>query len=149
MNIDLEIRIILVVAVVLAALVAGLVWRSRTGRSKKVSGGHQIDLAELGATKNGQPVTTFGERITFLQFSSEFCSQCVQTARVYRDLEQHSEGILHIEVDITNRLDLAKKFNILQTPTTLVLDASGRVTSRIGGTAKEQTIKDEIGHFNI
>jgi hypothetical protein len=29
------------------------------------------------------------------------------------------------------------------------LDASGRVTSRIGGTAKEQTIKDEIGHFNI
>lgn len=149
MNIDLEIRIILVVAVVLAALVAGLVWRSRTGRSKKVSGGQQIDLAELGATKNGQPVTTFGERITFLQFSSEFCSQCVQTARVYRDLEQHSEGILHIEVDITNRLDLAKKFNILQTPTTLVLDASGRVTSRIGGTAKEQTIKDEIGHFNI
>lgn len=149
MNIDLEIRIILVVAVVLTALVAGLVWRSRTGRSKKVSGGQKIDLAELAATKNGQPVTAFGERITFLQFSSEFCSQCVQTARVYRDLEQHSEGILHIEVDITNRLDLAKKFNILQTPTTLVLDASGRVTSRISGATKAQTIKDEIGHFNI
>jgi hypothetical protein len=148
-NIDFEIRIILVAVVVLAALVAGLVWRSRTGRSKKVSNGGQIDLAELGATKNGQPVTAFGERLTFLQFSSEFCSQCVQTARVYKDLEQHSEGILHIEVDITNRLDLAKKYNILQTPTTLVLDASGRVTSRIGGTAKEQTIKDEIGHFNI
>jgi len=148
-NVDLEIRIILVAAVVLAALAAGLLWRSRTGRSKKVSDGQKIDLAELGATKNGQPVTAFGERITFLQFSSEFCSQCVQTARVYKDLEQHSEGILHIEVDITNRLDLAKKFNILQTPTTLVLDSSGRVTSRIGGTAKEQTIKDEIGHFNI
>ena len=149
MNIDFEIRIILVAAVVLAALVAGLVWRSRTGRSKKVSNGQQIDLAQLGATKNGQPVTSFGERLTFLQFSSEFCSQCVQTARVYKDLEQHSEGILHIEVDITNRIDLAEKYNILQTPTTLVLDASGRVTSRIGGAAKEQTIKDEIGHFNI
>ena len=149
MNIDFEIRIILVAAVVLAALVAGLVWRSRTGRSKKVSNGKQIDLAQLGATKDGQPVTSFGERLTFLQFSSEFCSQCVQTARVYKDLEQHSEGILHIEVDITNRIDLAKKYNILQTPTTLVLDASGRVTSRIGGAAKEQTIKDEIGHFNI
>ena len=149
MNIDFEIRIILVAAFVLAALVAGLVWRSRTGRSKKVSNGQQIDLAELGATKNGQPIMAFGERLTFLQFSSEFCSQCVQTARVYKDLEQHSEGILHIEVDITNRIDLAKKYNILQTPTTLVLDASGRVTSRIGGTAKEQTIKDEIGHFNI
>jgi len=87
--------------------------------------------------------------MTFLQFSTEFCSQCVQTARVYKDLERHSDGILHIEVDITNRLDLAKEFNILQTPTTLVLDAAGRVTSRIGGATKAQTIKDEIGHFTI
>ncbi len=57
MNVDLEIRIILVAAVVLAALAAGLLWRSRTGRSKKVSGGQKIDLTELAATKNGQPVT--------------------------------------------------------------------------------------------
>jgi thioredoxin-related protein len=57
--------------------------------------------------------------------------------------------ILHIEVDITNRVDLANKFNILQTPTTLVLDARGRVTSRIGGAVKQQTIQDEIGSFEI
>jgi hypothetical protein len=73
----------------------------------------------------------------------------VQTARVYKELEQHSDGILHIEVDITNRLDVAKEFNVLQTPTTLVLDAGGRVTSRIGGATKAKTIKDEIGHFTI
>jgi thiol-disulfide isomerase/thioredoxin len=133
----------------LAVLALGLFWKSRTGRSKKIANGQQIDLVKLGAVKNGKPVLAFGERMTFLQFSTEFCSQCVQTARVYKDLEQHSDGILHIEVDITNRLDLAKEFNILQTPTTLVLDAAGRVTSRIGGATKAQTIKDEIGHFTI
>ena len=137
------------VAVILAVLALGLFWKLRTGRSKRVTNGQQIDLAKLGAVKNGKPVLAFGERMTFLQFSTEFCSQCVQTARVYKDLEQHSDGILHIEVDITNRLDVAKEFNILQTPTTLVLDAAGRVTSRIGGATKAQTIKDEIGHFTI
>ena len=145
----IETRITLVVAVILAVLALGLFWKSRTGRSKRIANGQQIDLVKLGAVKNGKPVLAFGERMTFLQFSTEFCSQCVQTARVYKDLEQHSDGILHIEVDITNRLDLAKEFNILQTPTTLVLDAAGRVTSRIGGATKAQTIKDEIGHFTI
>lgn len=145
----IETRIALVVAVILAVLALGLFWKLRTGRSKRVTNGQQIDLAKLGAVKNGKPVLAFGERMTFLQFSTEFCSQCVQTARVYKDLEQHSDGILHIEVDITNRLDVAKEFNILQTPTTLVLDAAGRVTSRIGGATKAQTIKDEIGHFAI
>jgi thiol-disulfide isomerase/thioredoxin len=147
--VPIETRIALVVAVILAVLALGLFWKSRTGRSKRIANGQQIDLAKLGAVKNGKPVLAFGERMTFLQFSTEFCSQCVQTARVYKDLEQHSDGILHIEVDITNRLDLAKEFNILQTPTTLVLDAAGRVTSRIGGATKAQTIKDEIGHFTI
>jgi thiol-disulfide isomerase/thioredoxin len=147
--VPIETRIALVVAVILAVLALGLFWKLRTGRSKRIANGQQIDLAKLGAVKNGKPVLAFGERMTFLQFSTEFCSQCVQTARVYKDLEQHSDGILHIEVDITNRLDVAKEFNILQTPTTLVLDAAGRVTSRIGGATKAQTIKDEIGHFTI
>ena len=145
----LETRVLVVAAVVLLAIGLGFLWRSTTGRAKRVNAGEQIDLKLLGASKNGQPVAKFGKRVTFLQFSSEFCSQCVQTAKVFRDLESHSDDILHIEVDITNRLDLAKKFHILQTPTTLVLDHTGRITSRIGGAAKAQTIQDEIGHFTI
>lgn len=146
---SLETRLLIVAAVVLLVVGAGFVWRVTTGRAKRINAGEQIDLRLLAAVKDGQPVTKFGKRVTFLQFSSEVCSQCVQTARVFRDLEANSDDILHIEVDITNRLDLARKFHILQTPTTLVLDHTGRVTSRIGGAAKAQTIKDEIGHFTI
>lgn len=144
-----EIRLGLVIGLLALAAVAGLVWRSKTGRAKKITSGQIIDLAELGATKDGKPVTEFGSRVTFLQFSSEFCTACRQTARLYRELEQVHSDVLHIEVDITNRTDLANKFNILQTPTTLVLDAHGRVTSRIGGAVKQQTIQDELGTFEI
>lgn len=139
----------LVLALIAVATAAGLIWKARTGTAKKVNSGLVIDLKEIAAIKDGQPVTKFGERVTFLQFSSEFCSQCAQTARLFHDLEAQHDDILHIEVDITNRLDLANKFNILQTPTTLVLDKNGVVTSRIGGAAKPQTIQDEIGSFHI
>jgi thiol-disulfide isomerase/thioredoxin len=139
----------LVLALIAVATAAGLIWKARTGTAKKVNSGLVIDLKEIAAVKDGLPVTEFGERVTFLQFSSEFCSQCAQTARLFHDLEAQHDDILHIEVDITNRLDLANKFNILQTPTTLVLDKNGVITSRIGGAAKPQTIQDEIGSFHI
>ena len=146
---SLETRFALVAGLLALALAAGLIWRARTGLAKRVRGGEVIDLAEIGAVKNGQPVTKFGQKVTFLQFSSEFCTACRQTAKLYSELEQVHPEILHIEVDITNRVDLANKFNILQTPTTLVLDSRGRVTSRIGGAVKQQTIQDEIGSFEI
>lgn len=146
---SIELRLSLILGLVALAAAAGLIWRSRTGRTKKVRGGQQIVLSEIGAIKDGKPVTEFGKRVTFLQFSSEFCTACKQTARLYSELEKVHPEILHIEVDITNRTDLANKFNILQTPTTLVLDSRGRVTSRIGGAVKQQTIEDEIGSFEI
>lgn len=146
---SIEVRIALVLGLLAIAVAAGLYWRASTGRAKKIQGGEQIDLAELGAVKHGKPVTEFGKKVTFLQFSSEYCTACRQTARLYSELENVHTDVLHIEVDITNRLDLANKFNILQTPTTLVLDSRGRVTSRIGGAVKQQTIEDEIGSFTI
>jgi thiol-disulfide isomerase/thioredoxin len=145
----LETRIALVLGLLALAAAAGLIWRARTGLAKKISGGELINLAEIGAIKNGEPVTKFGQKVTFLQFSSEFCTACRQTSKLYSELELVHPEILHIEIDITNRVDLANKFNILQTPTTLVLDSRGRVTSRIGGAVKPQTIQHEIGSFEI
>lgn len=146
---SIELRLALILGVVAIAVAAGWVWRARTGRAKLVTSGEIIDLAEIGAFKDGQPVTKFGKKVTFLQFSTEICSQCRQTARLFHELEQTTPDVLHVEVDITHRMELAKKFHIMQTPTTLVLDARGRVTSRIGGAARPQTIADELGSFSI
>jgi len=145
----LDSRLLLLLGLIALTALGGALWRARTGRAKAVTGEITVDLAELGATKFGQPVTRFGKKVTFLQFSSEFCTSCKQTARALADIEATDPAILHIEVDITNRMDLANKFNILQTPTTLVLDARGRVTSRIGGAAKTETIHNELGNFEI
>ncbi len=144
-----DLNLIVVLALVAAATVLGLLWQASQGKAKRIASGEQIDLAELGATKNGKPVTAFGEKTTLLQFSSETCATCKQTAKLFHELEATSDGLLHIEVDLTHRLDLADKFKILQTPTTLVLDSKGVVKSRIGGAPRAATIEAEIGTFVI
>ena len=141
---DLQAKLAIVITLAIVAAVAGLVWRTRTGRSKTVRDGGDVDLRELAAIKNGNLVTKFGRKTTFVQFSSEYCSQCTQTAKLLGEIEKNDEDVLHLEIDITNRLELAKKYNILQTPTTLVLDSKGRIRSRIGGAARQAVIQDEI-----
>jgi thiol-disulfide isomerase/thioredoxin len=144
-----EVKISAILGLLVLATLVGIIWKSTTGRAKRIKDGLQVDLTKLAATKNGKAVTKFGEHTTFLQFSSETCSTCKQTAKIYEELEKTSQGVLHIEVDLTHRLDLADKFGILQTPTTLVLDSKGVVKSRIGGAPKPSTIEEEIGNFVI
>ncbi|TDP99629.1 MULTISPECIES: TlpA family protein disulfide reductase [unclassified Leifsonia] len=119
------------VAVVTAA---GLLWRATTGRARTVRTHDVVIPAEIG-------VDGFGGRATLLQFSTEFCAPCRSTARVLDDLAADVDGVTHAEVDLTDRPELATRFGILQTPTTLVLDATGAVRARIGGAARPDDVR--------
>ena len=121
------------IALILLGLVAtatalGLVWRASQGRVHPATG--QIDGVELGS------------EATLLQLSSEVCAPCRATAKVLGGIHEH--GVRHVEVDIADRPDLARQFNILQTPTTLILDASGIVRARIGGAVRRDTVIAEL-----
>lgn len=129
---------------VITALVAGTWWKLRTGRAKLVKSGKLVDLNKLQADKLGQIVTSFGATATLLQFSTEVCSICIATSRLYKELENKLPGLKHIEVDITHRMDLAAHFSIMQTPTTLILDKHGMVRARIGGAPRQNVIEAEI-----
>lgn len=137
-------RIWVIGILVLVALVVGLWWKSRTGRAKLVRSGKIVDLGKLKASKNGESVREFGKLATLLQFSTEFCSICDSTARLYGQLEKSNPGLKHIEVDVTHRMDLAAHFSIMQTPTTLILDKDGIVRARIGGAPRQNVIEAEI-----
>ena len=121
------------IALILLGLVAtatalGLVWRASQGRVHRATG--HIAGVELGSVA------------TLLQLSSEVCAPCRATAKVLGGI--HENGVRHVEVDIADRPDLARQFNILQTPTTLILDASGIVRARIGGAVRRDTVIAEL-----
>ena len=137
-------RLLVLAGLVLLASLFGLVLSSKSGQARKIKNGEQVDLSEIKAIKNGKSVTKLGKDITLLQFSSDFCSSCKQTSVLLESIEKSREGLLHIDLDISNRLELAKTYSILQTPTILVLNSKGVVISRIVGAPKLATIETEI-----
>ena len=77
-----------------------------------------------------------GERATLLQFSSAFCARCRATRRVLADVARTVPGVSHVEIDAEEHLDLVRQAGVLRTPTTLVLDGSGREVTRATGAPK-------------
>ena len=124
-----------VVAAVLLGLVAlatalGVAWRASTGRVRSVNG-HRVDLPEVPLADNA----------TLLQFSTEVCAPCVPTRRVLGQIADSTDGVTHVDLDLTHRPDIAARFNVLQTPTTLILDRAGVIRARIGGAPRQADVR--------
>jgi thiol-disulfide isomerase/thioredoxin len=128
---------LLVVAVILALVAAatalGFVWRSQQGRVR-VGDARIVSI-------DGVPL---GERATLLQFSTEVCAPCRATARVLGDLADRTESVEHVDLDVTHRPELAARYRVLQTPTTLILDGDGAVRARIGGAVRRDLVIAEL-----
>ncbi|OCG73850.1 thioredoxin family protein [Microbacterium sediminis] len=132
--------------IALVAVLAGLALRRGQGRARR--GGHgAISSRELGIEAGA-----FGERATLLQFSTEVCAKCPATRRLLADVAASRPGVRHVDVDLTHRPDLARRFRVLQTPTVLVLDGAGAPHARIGGAPPRATViaeLDRIGGVHV
>ncbi|WP_104083022.1 thioredoxin family protein [Cryobacterium sp. Y11] len=131
----------LVAALLAATTVLGLLWRARQGRVARVAG-TMISAADVAAT------IPFGTAATLLQFSTELCARCPGTRRLLRTVADSRPGVVHVDVDLTRRADLANRYKISQTPTTLILDGAGRVCAHVGGVPNRADIVaalDDLG----
>jgi thiol-disulfide isomerase/thioredoxin len=126
------------------SLAAGVWLKFSAGRGKRVSTHEIIDLSKLKVKKGKSQVKTFGKKATLLQFSTEYCGICPGVSRQLHQLEYRNGGLLHLEVDITERLDLAAHFAITQTPTIFILDKHGALKFRVSGAPKPRVIQNEL-----
>lgn len=117
--------LLLVTALLAAATAFGLAWRARQGRVRTVAPDDWLRADELGVG--------LGAEATFVQLSSEVCAACRSTARVLSGLADQRPGVVHVELDVADHLPLVRRFDVLRTPTTLVLDARGQVVARLSG----------------
>ena len=81
-----------------------------------------------------------GERATLVQFSSPFCAPCRATRTVLATVAADLDGVTHYDLDAESHLELVSALDIRRTPTTLVLDASGRETARAGGVPRREQV---------
>lgn len=118
-------RILLVVMLFAGATLFAIWWQRRQGAVRDVTGKGGLSSAELGAKR--------GYHATLLQFSAPMCAKCPPTATLLSGVAAQDSRIAHIEIDASERLDLARKLDIMRTPTVLVLDGDGVVVSRMSG----------------
>ena len=131
--------VLLLVGVLVLSTVVGLVHRSRSGKVRDVTADDSLRgvLASLGEVP--------GERATLLQFSSAFCAPCRATRRVLGEVSELVPGVVHVEVDAEQHLDLVRRLDIRKTPTTLVLDAAGVEVKRASGQPRKADVLAALG----
>lgn len=104
----------------------------------------KIDLDRLPTEKNGIPTNQLGKSATLVQFSTRYCGQCPAVRRQLSQLEYRLGGISFLEVDVTDRIDIAAHFGISQTPTVFVLNEKSELVYRIGGVPNLKTLNEEL-----
>ena len=113
--------------------VIGLTLRAKKGVIKK---GSRLKISE------GEFDGKYGSRLTILQFSTTFCSECRTAKAIVKDVVKDSKDITYIEVDAESNLDLVRRIDIRSTPTTIFLDSKGFEIARAKGAPKrDQLIK--------
>ena len=130
-------------------LLAGIFYKVSAGSGRSIQKSEVIDLGRIAAQKNGFPVTEVGKGATLLQFSTEYCGQCPGVRRSLAQIEYRTGGVLNAEVDLTDRLDLAARFKISQTPTVFILNSKGEVVFRVSGVPKAGLIQQELTKLGI
>lgn len=133
---------LLVLAVVLVAATAFGVWRRRTDGRLRATDAQAPERPTFPASDLG---IALGQRATLVQFSSAFCAPCRATRVLLADIASRTPGVVTIEIDAEERLELTRRLNILRTPTVLVLDAEGRVTRRASGLPRRDQVMAALG----
>ncbi|GAA1344908.1 TlpA family protein disulfide reductase [Saccharothrix algeriensis] len=119
-------------SVALAAVI-GVVLRVRAGRVRVT--GRAVELPEPVRELLDPPAP-----VTLVQLSTAFCAPCRHARALLADLADRTEGLRHVELDVTDRPEVATGLGVLRTPTTLALDASGAELLRVGGVPRRDAL---------
>ncbi len=129
---------LLVLTALLAVTVGvGISLRWQQNRPRRQNPDEVVDPSRFGAP-------ALGERATLLQFSTEMCARCPGVHRTLDSIAQTQPGVIHLDVDLTHRPDIAQHFHILQTPTTFILDSDGVIQTRFGGAPNRHVVELEL-----
>jgi thiol-disulfide isomerase/thioredoxin len=119
------------VAVLVAGVAAGVLLKARNGRVREADPSRPKPARELPG-----PVAAVldpASAVTLVQISTTFCAPCRHTRALLTSLAEETEGLRHVDLDVTDRPGVAKALGVLRTPTTIAFDQRGHELLRVGG----------------
>ena len=121
--------------ILLISTAIGFFYRSKNGVIRKKRRLHISEVEFAGR---------YGSRVTILQFSTTFCSQCRAAKSLISDVVKDEKDISYLEIDAESNLALVRKVDVRSTPTTIFLDKGGFEIARATGVPKRDQLQKVI-----
>lgn len=130
---------VLAAALGVAAL-AAIALRLRDGRLRRARAG----AAPTGGWSLAGAPPAAAERVLLLQLSSPVCAPCRRTAELLGALAGRTPGLVHREVDVSERPDAARALGVMRTPTVVAFDRGGAELLRVSGVPRVDDLLDAL-----
>lgn len=134
---DSTLSTVLIISLVVVASAAGLVWRATRSRVTTPTGSGaapRVPARYLAA----------GKALTMLQVSAPLCSYCGAMRAILAAAAERDSQAGHVEYDVSEIPEVVESYGIRQTPTTLLVTASGDVLFTLQGPTPPGVVSDHI-----
>ena len=145
LSIDVIGGLVALVVALAAASGLGLMLRRRAGRFRAAQVSPVPDGPDPDVLTRADLGGPLGEQATLVQFSTAFCAPCRPTRQILAQVAGMVDGVTHVEVDATTRLDLVQRLRINSTPTVLVLGPDGSIVKRATGLPRKADVIAALG----
>jgi thiol-disulfide isomerase/thioredoxin len=125
-------------AALLVTLAVALLMRARDGHVRVGAGGS-------GGWALAEHAPSGPDRVLLLQLSSPVCTPCRQTAAVLTQLTDQTPGLVHVELDVADRPDVARELGVMRTPTVVAFDRDGAELLRVSGVPRTGDLLAGVG----
>lgn len=127
--------IVIVIAVLGIGYLVGKMMTLRSGMIKAAAAAADIDTSGLGLSDTGP---------TVLHFTATWCGPCAAVRRVVDQVCAELPAVAHVEIDMDDNPEAARRLSVLSLPTTIIFDAAGRPRYRSTGVPKVADLRSAL-----
>ncbi|MCF6387565.1 thioredoxin family protein [Mycobacterium sp. MBM] len=127
--------LVIVIAVLGLGYLVGKMITLRAGMLKAAAAAADIDTSGLGLSDTGP---------TVLHFTATWCGPCAAVRRVVDQVCAELPAVAHVEIDMDDNPEAARRLSVLSLPTTIVFDGAGRPRYRTTGVPKAADLRSAL-----
>lgn len=135
MNTSLTLVIVIVIAVLGIGYLVGKMITLRSGMMRAAAEASDIDTSGLGLSTTGP---------TILHFTATWCGPCAAVRRVVDQVCADLPAVAHVEIDMDENPEAARRLSVLSLPTTVIFDGDGRPRYRTTGVPKAADLRSAL-----
>ncbi|MGW0159571.1 thioredoxin family protein [Mycobacterium sp. NPDC003323] len=135
MSTSMAIVIVVVIAVLGLGYIVGRLLTLRSGMLRAADAATNVDTTGLGLSSDGP---------TILHFTATWCGPCAAVRRVVEQVCAQLPTVAHVEIDMDENPEAARRLSVLSLPTTIIFDAQGHPRYRTTGVPKAADLQSAL-----